>query len=77
MMNPDTYITRFYGMHRVKLKYLKRKLHFVVMQSVFYSDKKIHEMYDLKGSWQGRYATEKEKSRGEKCVFKDQDLVAK
>ena len=46
--NPGTLITRFYGMHRVKMKHLKRTLHFVIMQSVFYSDKEIHETYDLK-----------------------------
>jgi len=30
MKNPHTFITRFYGMHRLKMNYLGRKLHFVV-----------------------------------------------
>lgn len=48
MMYPDSYITRFLGMHRVKMHHLSRKLHFVVMQSVFSGDKEIHRIYDLK-----------------------------
>lgn len=32
MTYPDTYITRFLGMHRIKMHYLSRTLHFVVMQ---------------------------------------------
>jgi len=48
MKNPHTFITRFYGMHRLKMNYLGRKLHFVVMQSVFEGDQAIHETYDLK-----------------------------
>ena len=50
LANPDTLITRFYGMHRVKMYHLRRKLHFVVMASVFDTPEKIHIMYDLKGS---------------------------
>jgi hypothetical protein len=76
MTHPHTYITRFYGMHRIKMPHLRRKIHFVVMQSVFYGDHDIHEMYDLKGSTVGRAATEKEKARGpDSCVYKDQDLI--
>jgi 1-phosphatidylinositol-4-phosphate 5-kinase len=50
MMFPGTYITRFYGMHRIKMPHVRKKIHFVVMQSVFYGDNEIHEMYDLKVS---------------------------
>jgi 1-phosphatidylinositol-4-phosphate 5-kinase len=50
MANPYTYITRFYGMHRIKMPHIRRKIHFVVMQSVFYGENDIHEMYDLKVS---------------------------
>jgi hypothetical protein len=77
MTHPHTYITRFYGMHRIKMPHIRRKIHFVVMQSVFFGDNDIHEMYDLKGSTVGRAATEKEKARGPgKCVYKDLDLIA-
>lgn len=74
---PHTYITRFYGMHRIKMPHMRRAVHFVVMQSVFYGDKDVHTMYDLKGSTVGRAASAKERARGHsRCVFKDLDLMA-
>lgn len=77
MTHPHTYITRFYGMHRIKMPHLRKKVHFVVMQSVFYGDNDIHEMYDLKGSTVGRAATAKERERGPaRCVYKDNDLTS-
>jgi 1-phosphatidylinositol-4-phosphate 5-kinase len=76
MEHPHTYITRFYGLHRIKMPHIRRKIHFVVMQSVFYGQHTIHEMYDLKGSSVGRAATEREALRGpSSCVYKDNDLV--
>ena len=48
MENPNTLITRFYGMHRVKMHHLRRKMHFVIMASVFDTPKEIHQRYDLK-----------------------------
>ncbi len=48
MTQPRTYITRFYGMHRIKMPHIRRTIHFVVMQSVFFGDNAINEMYDLK-----------------------------
>ena len=73
MENPNTLITRFYGMHRVKMHHLRRKMHFVIMASVFDTPKEIHIRYDLKGSKIGREATEKEKkSNG---VLKDMDMI--
>lgn len=76
--NPGTFLPRFYGMHRLKMKHLDKKVHFVVMHSVFDSvDLNVHEMYDVKGSTVGREATEAEKSRGlSKCVLKDNDMTA-
>ena len=38
------------GMHRVKMYHLRRKVHFVIMTSVFDTPEKIHTVYDLKGS---------------------------
>ena len=71
MNNQDTLITRFYGMHRVK-PHNGSTMHFVIMGSVFYTDKFVHEVYDLKGSTQGRSATAAEKSQP--CpVLKDND----
>jgi 1-phosphatidylinositol-4-phosphate 5-kinase len=78
MSHPETYITRFYGMHRIKMPHLKKTIYFVVMQSVFYGRNEVHEMYDLKGSTVGRSATEKERSKGlAHCVLKDLDLDKK
>lgn len=52
--NPDSLLVRFYGMHRVKMKSLDRKIHFVIMSSVFDTDLLVHTKYDLKGSTIGR-----------------------
>eukprot|EP01006_Ploeotia_vitrea_P034858 TRINITY_DN65807_c9_g3_i1.p1 TRINITY_DN65807_c9_g3~~TRINITY_DN65807_c9_g3_i1.p1 ORF type:complete len:146 (-),score=2.83 TRINITY_DN65807_c9_g3_i1:10-447(-) len=60
-------------MHRVKMYHLRRKVHFVIMSSVFNTIEEIHSIYDLKGSLSGRNATEKEKASG--GVLKDQDLL--
>uniref|UniRef100_A0A7S1CBN6 PIPK domain-containing protein n=1 Tax=Bicosoecida sp. CB-2014 TaxID=1486930 RepID=A0A7S1CBN6_9STRA len=76
MKQPHTFITRFYGMHRIKIRFgsYRKSLHFVVMQSVYAGRHEIHEQYDLKGSTVGRAATEKEKQR-ESFVLKDLDLI--
>ncbi|KIK66178.1 hypothetical protein GYMLUDRAFT_56012 [Collybiopsis luxurians FD-317 M1] len=51
--NPHTLISRFYGLHRVKLP-RGRKIHFVIMNNLFPPHKDVHETYDLKGSTVGR-----------------------
>lgn len=45
--NPHTLLSRFYGLHRVKLP-RGRKIHFVVMNNLFPPHRDIHETYDLK-----------------------------
>ncbi|CAH0473263.1 unnamed protein product [Peronospora belbahrii] len=77
MENPNTLMTRFYGMHRVKMHYLRRKMHFVIMASVFDTPLEIHARYDLKGSRIGRHASVKEHERGSAGVLKDNDLLDK
>ncbi|KAL3656753.1 hypothetical protein V7S43_018312 [Phytophthora oleae] len=77
MENPDTLITRFYGMHRVKMHHLRRKMHFVIMASVFDTQLDIHARFDLKGSRVGRHASPKEHQRGSAGVLKDNDLLEK
>ena len=47
MTNSDTLIIRFYGLHRVKARHL-RKYHFVVMANIFAQALDIHDRYDLK-----------------------------
>jgi len=71
--NHDTLLVRFYGMHRVTMSHLRRKVHFVIMGSVFNTPLQIHRIYDLKGSLVGREATVMEKQKG--GVLKDMDLV--
>lgn len=71
--NPHTLLVRILGMHRVKMYHLRRKVHFVIMSSVFDTPEEIHQIYDLKGSLVGRNATAQEKASG--GVLKDQDLL--
>lgn len=61
------------GMHRVNMYHLRRKVHFVIMASVFDTPAKIHTIYDLKGSLTGRAATAEERENG--GVLKDNDLL--
>jgi len=55
-MNPNTLVTKFLGMYRVKLYHLRRNVKFVVMKSVYDTDKFLHQLFDLKGSSLGREA---------------------
>ena len=66
--NPNTMITRFFGMYRVKLYHLRRNVKFVIMNSVYDTDKILHSFYDLKGSSLGRDA------KPHHAVKKDNDL---
>ncbi|RLV83074.1 putative phosphatidylinositol 4-phosphate 5-kinase [Meyerozyma sp. JA9] len=54
--NPNTLISQFYGLHRVKMSFGSgyRKVHFVVMNNLFPPHRNIHLKYDLKGSTWGR-----------------------
>lgn len=58
-------------MYRVKLYHLRRNVKFVIMNSVFYTDKHLQEFYDLKGSIAGRTAKPGDQ------VLKDNDLRAR
>ena len=71
--NPHTFLVRIYGMHRVKMYHLQRKVHFVIMGSVFDTPVPINTIYDLKGSLVGRRASAHDREVG--GVLKDNDLV--
>ncbi|CED84480.1 saicar synthase-like protein [Phaffia rhodozyma] len=72
--NPHTLLSRFYGLHRVKLP-RGRKIHFVIMNNLFPPHRDIHETYDLKGSSVGReYPEEKAKTK-KGAVLKDVNWV--
>jgi hypothetical protein len=70
-MNPNTLLPQFLGMYRVKLYHLRRNVKFVIMNSVYYTDKYLQEFYDLKGSELGRSA------KPGQDVKKDNDLRQK
>ncbi|KAL8168346.1 hypothetical protein V2J09_009845 [Rumex salicifolius] len=68
----NTLITKFFGLHRIKLKH-GRLVRFIVMGNMFYTELKIHRRYDLKGSTYGR-CTNKDKIT-ETTTLKDLDLA--
>lgn len=68
--NPNTLISQFYGLHRVKVPY-GRKIHFVVMNNLFPPHKDIHETFDLKGSTVGRDFKEEDLAKNPRATMKD------
>ncbi|KAJ2930764.1 hypothetical protein H1R20_g6346, partial [Candolleomyces eurysporus] len=72
--NPHTLISRFYGLHRVKLP-RGRKIHFVIMNNLFPPHKDIHETYDLKGSTVGREYPEDKAAANPRAVLKDLNWI--
>ena len=68
--NPHTLLSRFYGLHRVKLPQ-GRKIHFVIMNNLFPPHRDIHETYDLKGSSIGREYPEEKAATKKGAVLKD------
>lgn len=64
-------LTRFYGLHCTKLRHLRRKVHFVVMSSIYGANTSSRMIqFDLKGSHYNRSAKREDK------VLKDNDCVA-
>lgn len=72
--NPQTLLSRFYGLHRVKLPRGK-KIHFVIMNNLFPPHRDIHETYDLKGSTVGREYPEARAKDNPKAVLKDLNWI--
>jgi len=72
--NPHTLLSRFYGLHRVKLP-RGRKIHFVIMNNLFPAHKDIHESYDLKGSTVGRLYPEERARENPRAVLKDLNWI--
>lgn len=75
--NPNSLLTRFYGLHRVRMSGLRGKIYFVVMGNVFPAHKDIHETFDLKGSTRGRYITADEIDRRPLATLKDLNWLQK
>ncbi|KPV75582.1 uncharacterized protein RHOBADRAFT_26934 [Rhodotorula graminis WP1] len=74
--NPHTLLSRFYGLHRVKLPH-GRKIHFVIMNNLFPPHRDIHETYDLKGSAIGRLYPEDKAAANPHAVLKDLNWVGR
>ena len=72
--NPNTLISRFYGLHRIRMKN-GPKIHFVVMSNIFPAHRDIHEAYDLKGSLVGRHLSDEERRANPHTVMKDQNWL--
>ena len=68
--NPNTLISQFYGLHRVKIPY-GRKIHFVVMNNLFPPHRDIHQTFDLKGSTIGRNLKEEDLEKNPRATLKD------
>lgn len=66
----NSLINKFFGCYGVRHK--SKMVHFVVMESIFYSDLSVDTIYDLKGSTKGRSATKKDLKR-KVPVLKDMD----
>ncbi|PLB51686.1 SAICAR synthase-like protein [Aspergillus steynii IBT 23096] len=72
--NPNTLISQFYGLHRVKMAY-GRKIHFVVMNNLFPPHRDIHQTFDLKGSTIGRDFREEDLEKNPRATLKDLNWV--
>ncbi|CAJ2509118.1 Uu.00g141440.m01.CDS01 [Anthostomella pinea] len=68
--NPNTLLSQFYGLHRVKMPYGK-KIHFVVMNNLFPPHRDIHTTFDLKGSTVGRDYREEDLEKNPRATLKD------
>ncbi|BFZ60864.1 Phosphatidylinositol-4-phosphate 5-kinase [Saitoella coloradoensis] len=72
--NPDTLISQFYGLHRVKAPY-GRKIHFVIMNNLFPPHRDIHQTFDLKGSTIGRDFREEDLAKNPRATLKDLNWI--
>lgn len=73
--NPNTLISRFYGLHRIKLPWGK-KVHFIVMNNLFPPYYDLRRTYDLKGSTLGReYISKAGTAAKPTAVFKDLNWI--
>ncbi|XP_015876233.2 phosphatidylinositol 4-phosphate 5-kinase 6 isoform X1 [Ziziphus jujuba] len=71
----NTLVTKFYGLHCVKLPGTsQKKVRFVIMGNLFCSDYAIHRRFDLKGSSHGRTTDKPESEIDATTTLKDLDL---
>ncbi|OMO87394.1 Phosphatidylinositol-4-phosphate 5-kinase, core [Corchorus olitorius] len=71
----NTLVTKFYGLHCVKLTgAAQKKVRFVIMGNLFCTDYGIHRRFDLKGSSHGRTTAKPESEIDPTTTLKDLDL---
>ncbi|XP_022764375.1 phosphatidylinositol 4-phosphate 5-kinase 6-like [Durio zibethinus] len=71
----NTLVTKFYGLHCVKLTgTAQKKVRFVIMGNLFCTDYTIHRRFDLKGSSHGRITAKPESEIDPTTTLKDLDL---
>ncbi|GLT45988.1 hypothetical protein SLA2020_197800 [Shorea laevis] len=71
----NTLVTKFYGLHCVKLTGpAQKKVRFVIMGNLFCTDYAIHRRFDLKGSSHGRTTAKPESEIDPTTTLKDLDL---
>ncbi|BFG20454.1 phosphatidylinositol 4-phosphate 5-kinase 6 isoform X2 [Prunus yedoensis var. nudiflora] len=71
----NTLVTKFYGLHCVKLTgTAQKKVRFVIMGNLFCSEYAIHRRFDLKGSSLGRTTDKPESEVDATTTLKDLDL---
>ncbi|XP_022146326.1 phosphatidylinositol 4-phosphate 5-kinase 6-like [Momordica charantia] len=70
----NTLVTKFYGLHCVKLSSTQKKVRFVIMGNLFCSEHSIHRRFDLKGSSLGRTTDKPESEIDATTTLKDLDL---
>ncbi|SCL99079.1 phosphatidylinositol-4-phosphate 5-kinase, putative [Plasmodium chabaudi adami] len=75
--NPDSLLTRLYGIHSIKYQNSAsktiKKIYFIVMNNFFSSAVEIHRRYDIKGSLIGR-TVPPEKREDHTIALKDADI---
>lgn len=72
--HPNSLLSRFYGLYRVRNASGKQDVHFVVMANLFDTRLEIHEQYDLKGSTVNRYVGDKMPFWSSSIAMKDLDF---
>ncbi|OLL22219.1 Phosphatidylinositol 4-phosphate 5-kinase its3, partial [Neolecta irregularis DAH-3] len=72
--HPNTLISQFYGLHRVKMPF-GRKIHFVIMNNLFPPHNDIHQTFDLKGSLIGRDMKEDVSRDNPRATLKDLNWI--
>ena len=73
-VHPNSLLSRFYGLYRVRSASGKQDVHFVVMANLFDSSLEVHEQYDLKGSTVNRYVGDKMPFWSSSIAMKDLDF---